>query len=79
VPESVQIPIDLLAETRAALDAALSGSADARERAAKVKAKLEIVAGGGEVCSTMKRTELKKVRDELLTLARRLEKVERAA
>jgi CO/xanthine dehydrogenase FAD-binding subunit len=41
VAESVQIPVDLLAETRAALDAALSGSADAPVKVKAARAKLD--------------------------------------
>jgi hypothetical protein len=87
LPDSISIPTDLLAETKAALDAALSLASDSPEaygKVAKVRAKLdeaisEIPVNDTKKSDILTRSELKKVRDELLTLARRIEKVERAA
>lgn len=85
--ESIPIPLDLLAETRQALDAAalLLRAHPAATQIEKARAKLDEVVGEKSLEATKKsdtiqrRSELKKVRDELLTLARRLEKVEKAA
>jgi hypothetical protein len=86
--DSVPIPLDVLAETQAALDCALAlveESAEAYGKVMKARAKLDAVINEKSVEKSQtgdtiqRRSELKKVRDELLTLARRLEKVEKAA
>jgi hypothetical protein len=88
LPDSVPIPLDVLAETQAALDCALAlaeESPEAYGKVAKARANLDAVINEKSVETPQKsdtiqrRSELKKVRDELLTLARRLEKVEKAA
>jgi hypothetical protein len=88
LPDSIPIPLDLLTETRDALDAALrlsfsygaqnSAAEEAARKVSTAKAKLDGCLSG-KSDTIQRRSELKKVRDELLTLARRLEKVERAA
>jgi len=50
MPESVAIPLDLLAETRQALEAALALAESAPEtygKVARVRAKLDEISGGG--------------------------------
>lgn len=88
MPDSIPIPITLLAETRAALDAALcvaEGSPETYGQVVRVRAKLDEVINEKSLEAARKsdtiqrRSELKKIKDEILTLARRLEKVEKAA